>query len=161
MRTSISTKNSALRQVGATSPAERQYARRRPRPKILVVEDDQTLRDLNTAVLRGAGYEVILAKDGIEALRQMSAHRPDAMILDLNMPRLDGFGVLEALQTGERRPPTIVLSARHSSADIQRAIQLGASDYLAKPFVSDQLLARLSRLTRRRAARSAVGRAPC
>lgn len=120
-------------------------------PHILVVDDDPGLRDLYTCILAGAGYEVTLAANGLEALDLITQRRPDAMVLDLSMAKLDGFGVLTRLQEQRIRVRTLVVSARHASQDVEVAIELGASDYLAKPFDIDQLLARIGRLTRRAA----------
>lgn len=77
--------------------------------------------------------------------------RPNAMVLDINMPEMGGFGVLEALRATEgiTRIPVLVLTARHASDDVQRAVSLGAKDYLTKPFNEGQLLARVARLLRR------------
>lgn len=118
-----------------------------PRPKILVAEDDPGVRDILRARLSQAGYELQMARTGREALERIVSWKPAAVVLDINMPELDGFGVLEALrQHGVQPPPTLVLTARHTSDDVRRAVQLGARDYLTKPFTEAQLLARVGRL---------------
>ena len=96
----------------------------------------------------GAG---LAALEGRQALAQIADLRPDAMILDINMPELDGFGVLTALreQRDAHRPPTMVLTARHAEEDVRKAVLLGAKDYLTKPFNETQLMARVARLLRR------------
>ncbi len=122
-------------------------------PKILIAEDDSGIRDLVRTRLRIAGYDPHTAKTGREAVERALQLRPQAMILDINMPELDGFGVLVALKQHDPHLhlPTLVLTARHSSDDVRRAISLGAKDYLTKPFTEAQLLARVARLMRCRA----------
>ena len=117
-------------------------------PRILVVEDDAGIRDILRTRLRSAGYEVETARNGIEALSKVKTWEPAAMVLDINMPELDGFGVLQALGPRAAKTPTLVLTARHASEDVRRAIGLGAKDYLGKPFSETQLLARVARLLR-------------
>ncbi len=122
------------------------------RRRILVVDDDRAIRELVCTRLTLAGYDAFGARDGAEALERIGGLRPQAMVLDLNMPRVDGFGVLQGLgRERALRLPTLVLTARHSSADVQRAIGLGARDYLAKPFKDANLLMRVARLLRPRA----------
>ncbi len=119
------------------------------RKRIVVVDDDRAILDLVSTRLTLAGYDVFSARDGHEAVARISGVRPDAMVLDLNMPGLDGFGVLQRLgRAGTARLPILVLTARHDAADVQRAIGLGARDYLAKPFKDAQLLMRVARLVR-------------
>ena len=117
--------------------------------KILVVDDDESIIDLLSTRLAIAGYNVVTATDGFEAIRALKDARPHAMILDINMPGLDGFGVLEHMRKpGVHKPPTLVLTARHNAGDVEKAIRLGAKDYLAKPFDDRMLLARVQRLFR-------------
>ena len=118
--------------------------------RVLVVDDDRLMRELLTFVLGRAGYDVTCAGDGREALALLPAVSPALMVLDLSMPELDGFGVLEALRADPSASPpqVLVLSARYASADADRAIALGAADYLVKPFSNRTLLARLARLPR-------------
>jgi DNA-binding response OmpR family regulator len=121
------------------------------RRKILVVDDDRAILELVTVRLTLDGYDVFTAREGREGLQRLQGVRPDAMVLDLNMPVLDGFGVLTQLgKTGTARTPILVLTARHDAADVQRAISMGARDYLAKPFKDSQLLMRMARLFRAR-----------
>jgi two-component system OmpR family response regulator len=118
--------------------------------RILVVDDDKAILDLVNTRLTLAGYNVFSARNGHEALTRLSSLRPAAMVLDLNMPSLDGFGVLERMgREWTARTPTLVLTARQGNADVKRAIQLGARDYLAKPFKDSDLLMRVARLFRR------------
>jgi two-component system OmpR family response regulator len=107
------------------------------------VDDDRAILDLVSTRLTLAGYDVFSARDGRQAVERANALRPHAMVLDLSMPLLENLGpaVLARL-------PTLVLTARHASADVQRAIALGARDYVAKPFKDSQLLLRVARLLR-------------
>lgn len=119
--------------------------------RILVVDDDPMVRELLTTRLAVAGYVTFQARNGHEALACISGMRPDAMILDINMPMLDGFRVLETMRaTGDvERVRVMVLTARNQSDDVRRAIRLGARDFLAKPFDDAKFLARTARLVRR------------
>jgi len=123
-------------------------------PRILIAEDDAGVRDLVRTRLRIAGYDPHIARNGLEAVERALQLRPAAMVLDLNMPGLDGFGVLSAIQdqAPNLRLPTLVLTARHGGDDVRMAIALGARDYLTKPFTEAQLLARVGRLMRGRIA---------
>jgi len=115
--------------------------------RILVVDDDPAIRELVGVRLTLSGHTVLTARHGREAVSRLRERRYDAMVLDLNMPELDGFGVL--LQMSRHQlPPTLVLTARHAASDVQRAIRLGARDYLSKPFQDRQLLMRVARLFR-------------
>ena len=129
--------------------------------RILVVDDDESIVDLISTRLIIGGYKVATANDGFEALRGLTDLKPDAMILDINMPGLDGFGVLKHMRKPDAHaPPTLVLTARHNAGDVERAILLGAKDYLAKPFDDRMLLARVSRLLRGAGATAAVAALP-
>jgi len=120
------------------------------KPRILVVDDDSNIRDLVRTYLSAAGYDVHSVRDGGDVRSKVAEVGPDAIVLDINMPNMDGFAVLEALKPifATRRLPVLILTARHSQDDVKRAISLGAKDYLAKPFHKDQLLARVARLLR-------------
>ena len=115
---------------------------------ILVAEDDHGVRELIRTRLHSLGFDVHTARNGAEALDRMSAIRPSAMVLDINMPVLDGFGVLEAMRARNYVVPVLVLTARHAADDVRRAVGLGAKDYLTKPFTEAQLQARVARLLR-------------
>jgi two-component system OmpR family response regulator len=119
----------------------------RPR-RVLVVEDDPFLLELITTRLELAGFDTRAARDGSQALQRLSEFRPEAMVLDINMPVLDGFGVLQHMQAQglTDKTPTMVLTARNSPEDVSKAIKLGARDYLSKPFKDEQLIARVGRL---------------
>jgi two-component system OmpR family response regulator len=121
-----------------------------PSRRILVAEDDAGVRDLIRTRLNAAGFDTHTAKNGVEALLRIGELKPDALVLDINMPEMDGFGVLEVLRDSpiEVRLPVLVLTARHAAEDVRRAVGLGAKDYLTKPFNDAQLLARVARLLR-------------
>jgi DNA-binding response OmpR family regulator len=122
---------------------------------VLVVEDEPFLSELVATRLMLAGYQVAQARDGLEALDCLRQNLPEAIVLDINMPRLDGFGVLEHMRKHARLKiiPTMVLTARNRTEDVRKAMQLGARDYLTKPFEDRALLMRVARLVRR----SAIG----
>ena len=118
--------------------------------RILVVDDDPMILELLVTRLDLAGYQVASARDGHEALKRIADVQPHCMILDVNMPRLDGFGVLSHLKSTGRilNLPVMVLTARYQASDVQEAIRLGAKDFLAKPFKDNQLFMRVERLLR-------------
>jgi two-component system OmpR family response regulator len=118
--------------------------------RILVVDDDPAIVELITTRLDLAGYRSFYARDGHQAMTRLCELRPAAMILDINMPRLDGFGVLKLMRQRDLigRVPTMVLTARNQPDDVREAVALGARDFLAKPFKDDQLLSRVARLLR-------------
>ena len=120
----------------------------RTKARVLITDDDAGIRDLLRDQLEAAGFETKVARDGHEALDSIASFRPDAMVLDLSMPGLDGFGVLQSLQDQAIRLPVLVLTARHDASDVRKAVSLGARDYLAKPFTEAQLKARIARLLR-------------
>jgi DNA-binding response OmpR family regulator len=122
------------------------------RPKIVVAEDDANIRELVLTRLQVAGYDAFGARDGGEAMRRTLSIRPAVLVLDINMPGMDGFGVLESLKSHRSMAKVLVLTARHAVADVQRAVGLGAKDYLAKPFSDAHLLSRVARLLRAPAA---------
>lgn len=117
--------------------------------KVLLVEDSVRLRDTVARGLRGAGFTVDVAGDGMEANGFLAGYGYDFVVLDLGLPRLDGFGVLRALPAGGERPRVLILSARDQVGDRVEALNAGADDYLVKPFAFEELLARLRALARR------------
>lgn len=116
---------------------------------ILVVDDDQGVRDSLTRSLQYSGYEVSSAVDGIDALAKLSQIRPDAVIMDVMMPRLDGLETTRMLRASGNDVPILVLTARDAVNDRVDGLDAGGDDYMAKPFALDELLARLRALTRR------------
>jgi DNA-binding response OmpR family regulator len=116
--------------------------------KILVVDDDLDLSALIAFALRQAGYFVVDATDGEQALRRFADETPDLVVLDGNLPKLDGFEVCRRLRA-ESRVPILMLTVRADEADLVRGLDLGADDYLTKPFSPRTLLARIRALLRR------------
>jgi DNA-binding response OmpR family regulator len=116
--------------------------------KILLVEDEKNIVLGVSICLRSAGLEVEVAQDGVDALHKIEAEKPALVLLDLVMPRLNGLDALQAMKENENMKdiPVIVLSARAQEEDIQRAMELGAADYMAKPFRPDELLAVINRV---------------
>ena len=108
--------------------------------RILVVDDEPDILLLHRLNLEAAGHEVVLAADGMKALERIDVDRPDCVVLDVMMPVLDGWRVLEALQGRLDAPPVLVVSAKSSDADIEHAMSIGARGYLAKPFNTQMLL---------------------
>ena len=117
--------------------------------KLLLVEDSERLRATLSRGLRAAGFTVDVAADGVEANGYLAGYAYDLVVLDLGLPRLDGFGVLRTLPAGGERPRVLVLSARDQVGDRVEALNAGADDYLVKPFAFEELLARLHALARR------------
>ena len=121
-------------------------------PRVLVVDDDPDVLASLERGLRLSGFEVSTAVDGAEALRSATETRPDAIVLDINMPVLDGVSVVTALRAMDNDVPVCVLSARSSVDDRVAGLEAGADDYLVKPFVLAELVARVKALLRRRGA---------
>ncbi|WP_405488733.1 response regulator transcription factor [Nocardia sp. NBC_00511] len=119
-------------------------------PTVLVVDDDQDVLASVERGLRLSGFRVVIARDGAAALRCVNEESPDAVVLDMNMPVLDGAGVVTALRAMGNEVPICVLSARSSVDDRIAGLESGADDYLVKPFVLAELVARIKALLRRR-----------
>ncbi len=118
--------------------------------RILVVDDDRAVRDSLRRSLAFNGYQVELATDGQQALDAIAGgDRPDALVLDVMMPRLDGLEVCRRLRSAGDDLPVLVLTAREAVSDRVAGLDAGADDYLAKPFALEELLARLRALLRR------------
>jgi len=111
--------------------------------KILVVDDEKNIRLVVGKSLEKAGFDVVYAVDGVEAVDQANKFNPDLMLLDLRLPKMNGFLVLEALKgdTSTAEIPVIILSASSAEDDVQKAISLGAEDFLVKPISQSDLLA--------------------
>ncbi|GAB3483893.1 response regulator transcription factor [Amycolatopsis cihanbeyliensis] len=120
--------------------------------RILVVDDDRAVRESLRRSLEFNGYQVELASDGAQALDAIVANRPDAMVLDVMMPRLDGLEVARRLRSTGDDLPILVLTARDTVSDRVSGLDAGADDYLPKPFALEELLARLRALLRRASA---------
>jgi DNA-binding response OmpR family regulator len=119
------------------------------RGRILVVDDEPAITDFIALGLHHEGYEVATAGDGHQGLRAVDEFKPDLVILDVMMPRLDGFELCQAI-SGEPRRGIIILSARDETTDRIHGLELGADDYLVKPFEFGELLARVKAVLRRR-----------
>jgi len=117
--------------------------------RILVVDDEQSITDFIALGLRHEGYDVRTAPDGRAAMRAVDEFRPHLVVLDLMMPRVDGWQLCREI-SGERTRGIIILSARDETADRVRGLELGADDYLVKPFEFSELLARIRAVLRRR-----------
>ena len=118
--------------------------------RILVVDDDRAVRESLRRSLSFNGYSVELAQDGLEALDLIASDRPDAVVLDVMMPRLDGLEVCRQLRSTGDDLPILVLTARDSVSERVSGLDAGADDYLPKPFALEELLARMRALLRRR-----------
>jgi two-component system response regulator MprA len=124
--------------------------------RILVVDDDRAVRESLRRSLQFNGYQVEVASDGQQALDTIVGSRPDAMVLDVMMPRLDGLQVCRQLRGSGDDLPILVLTARDLVSDRVAGLDAGADDYLPKPFALEELLARLRALLRRTAADAAA-----
>ena len=127
--------------------------------KILVVDDDPDILDAVTLILESQGYEVVTARDGIEGLANLKAEQPDLMVLDLMMPRMDGFAVCKELQDPRwskyREIPILILTSVREEAsrrryELETGLALDVDDYVEKPMSPDVLLKRVSTLIKRK-----------
>ena len=107
---------------------------------VLVVDDEPDILLMLRLNLEVGGHEVLMAADGEKALERIDADRPELVVLDVMMPVLDGWGVLERLQERDDAPPVVVVSAKTGDRDIAYALGLGAADFVTKPFDPDHLL---------------------
>jgi len=127
--------------------------------RVLVVDDERAIRAFLRSSLNAEGYIVYEAATGHEALRSVPAHKPDIIILDLGLPDMDGTEVLEALRVWSD-VPVIVLSVREREAEKIKALDLGADDYLTKPFSVGELLARMRAAFRRTSSATSPSMSP-
>jgi len=116
--------------------------------RVLVVDDEERILNFLRSKLKASGYEVLTATDGVQALEQAQTQEPDLVVLDLVMPRMDGFEALRQLRSFST-VPAIILTARGDDADKIKGLTLGADDYLQKPFNPDELVARIEAVRRR------------
>jgi DNA-binding response OmpR family regulator len=123
--------------------------------RILLVDDDAGLREALSLGFADAGHEVIAAADGLTGLRLCESERPELIVSDVNMPGLDGFSLCKKLRQGGSRTPFILLTSRDSEIDEALGLELGADDFVTKPFSTRVLLLRVSVLLRREAERGA------
>ncbi|MFJ8628327.1 response regulator transcription factor [Kitasatospora sp. NPDC093550] len=122
-----------------------------PSARLLVVDDEPALRDALESSLAFEGYEVATATDGYEALESVERDRPDLVLLDIMMPRMDGLTAVRRMRSRGDTVPVLMLTARDAVGDRVTGLDVGADDYLAKPFELDELLARVRALLRRNA----------
>jgi DNA-binding response OmpR family regulator len=122
--------------------------------KVLIVDDDRVLADVVAFTLRREGFDVIQAYDGAAGLQRWADERPDLLILDVNMPKMDGFEVCRRIRE-QANTPILLLTVRGEEDDIVSGFEIGADDYIVKPFSPRQLVARAKAILRR-----AVGQAP-
>jgi two-component system OmpR family response regulator len=126
--------------------------------RLLVVEDEQTILELLSGSLRFAGFEVMTAASGAEALRAVAASRPDLVLLDIMMPDGDGFEVMRRLRSAGPDVPVIFLSARDGVRERVAGLALGGDDYITKPFSLDEVLERIRAVLRRTGHAAATSR---
>jgi DNA-binding response OmpR family regulator len=123
---------------------------------LLLVDDDPSLLDVLTLACDDEGHDVVTAVDGMEALQRLKERSPDLVISDVNMPRLDGFGLCRRMRAAGHQVPLILLTSRDDEIDHALGLDLGADDYVTKPFSTRILLARVAALLRREALRDAA-----
>ena len=121
-------------------------------PRVVVVDDEENISFLVTSALRLAGMEVVSCGSGLEALALVQDVEPDAIVLDVMLPDLDGFEVLQRLRAAGVGAPVLFLTARHTTADRVRGLTAGGDDYIVKPFALEELVARVQVALRRRGA---------
>jgi DNA-binding response OmpR family regulator len=127
-------------------------------PKVLIVDDEPDILLMLRINLEAEGYETALAADGETALRRIDDEDPDVVLLDVMMPVMDGWSVLDALSSRPDAPRVIVLSAKTATRDVRRALDLGAAEYLTKPFEPEGLLSTVARILRSTDDEVALGR---
>jgi DNA-binding response OmpR family regulator len=122
----------------------------RARPLVMIVEDEPDVLLVLRISLEAAGFDTTLAADGVTALRRIQLEKPDVVLLDLMLPVIDGWGVLAGLRTLNGAPPVIVCTAKRSARDVARAEELGAAEYVTKPFDVERLTALIGEVLERR-----------
>ena len=116
--------------------------------KVLIVDDDRVLADVLVFTMRRAGYQIVQAFDGEAAIQRWDEERPDLIVLDVNLPKLDGFAVCQRIRQ-QADTPILLLTVRDEEDDIVHGLELGADDYITKPFSPRQLVARAQAILRR------------
>jgi len=111
-------------------------------PRILIAEDEKDIRELIAFTLRFAGFDVLLATNGVEAVEVAEAERPDLVILDVRMPRMSGYEACRRLKENPQTAslPVVFLSAKGQDSEIQQGLESGAEEYILKPFAPDELI---------------------
>ena len=117
----------------------------RPRPLVLIVEDEPDILLILRINLEAAGFDTALAADGLTAIRRIDAERPDVVLLDMMLPVMDGWTVMADLRGRPDPPPVVVCSAKRGGRDVARASELGASAYVTKPFDTDDVIETIRR----------------
>ena len=117
--------------------------------EILVVDDEASIRTLISEVMNIAGYQVAIAEDGLDALNQIRNKKFDLIVLDVNLPKLDGFALIEKIRESAPTQPIIMISARTEKDDVTHGLRLGADDYIRKPFSVEELVLRIENRLRR------------
>jgi len=123
--------------------------------RILLIDDDPSLLDALTLAFEDAGHEVLVARDGVSGAELVMREQPALLVSDINMPRLDGFALCKKIRAAGSSIPVILLSSRDGEIDESLGLDLGADDYVSKPFSTRVLLARVAALLRRAEARAA------
>lgn len=117
---------------------------------VLAIDDSRTMRHLLRATLEKAGFEVTTADDGVDGVEKLTSLMPDVIITDINMPRMDGFGVIDAVRASDNvsKVPILVLSTESSAEMKDRARQSGATGWIVKPFDEERLISAIRRVAR-------------
>ena len=115
----------------------------------MIVDDEPGVRALLSDTLRIAGFETVEATDGMSALTLLRTHKPDLLVIDINMPLMDGFELVERLRSTNDLTPVLMLTAREDKADITRGLKIGADYYVVKPFGIEELILRIKAILRR------------
>jgi chemosensory pili system protein ChpA (sensor histidine kinase/response regulator) len=136
-------------QTDITPLPEADHVLRPPSPLIMVVDDSLTVRNVTSRLLTRSGYRVVTARDGIDALQQIQQSPPDALLVDIEMPRMDGFELTKNLKASQRtsKLPIIMITSRLAPKHRDYARLLGVDVYLGKPYEEEELLSHLSNFT--------------
>jgi Response regulators consisting of a CheY-like receiver domain and a winged-helix DNA-binding domain len=126
-------------------------------PRILIAEDEKDIRELIAFTLRFAGFDVLLATNGVEAVEVAEAERPDLVILDVRMPRMSGYEACRRLKENPQTAslPIVFLSAKGQDSEIQQGLESGAEEYILKPFAPDELIQQVRDILNRHRSREA------
>jgi two-component system OmpR family response regulator len=116
---------------------------------ILIIDDEAGVRELLADALKLAGFETLTAADAMIALTMLRTTKPDLLVVDINMPLMDGFEFIERIRSNGDQTPALMLSARADRADVTRGLTLGADDYVTKPFGLEELVLRIRAILRR------------
>ena len=117
--------------------------------KLLVVDDEVAIREMLHDALELAGFEVTTLDDGIQALQHLRTNRVDLVVADINMPKLDGYGLLTKLRDSDNQTPFLMLTARQGREEVAKGFRYGADDYVTKPFSLEELVLRIRAILRR------------